>query len=177
MVINQDAVVVHVSAPQDKEILRLNKCLNETYIPFGAVGEEKKISQIAQDSNAKSKASAGADVQRALTKASANYWNATWDLADRSLEKDFDWSKVSEAQLPEAMRELDLEERKKYVASKIAERQEIQAEIKKLNNARVAYVDEKRKESSTETAQTLDKVVTQTVREQATKKGYLFGKN
>ena len=166
--ISQDVVVVHVSAPQDKEILRLNKCLNETCIPFGAVGAEKKIYQIAQDSNAKSKASAGADVQRALTKASANYWNATWDLADRSLEKDFDWSKVSEAQLPEAMRELDLEERKKYVASKIAKRQEIQAELKKLNNARVAYVDEKRKESSPETAQTLDKVVTQTVREQAT---------
>jgi len=64
------------------------------------------------------------------------------------------------------------------VADKIAERQQIQAEIKKLNKARVAYVAEKRQESSTaETAQTLDKVVTKTVREQATKKGYLFGKN
>ncbi len=177
MVINQDAVVAHVNAPQDKEILRLNKCLNETYIPFGAVGAEKKQSQIVQDSNARSKASAGADVQRALTKASSNYWNATWDLADRSLEKDFDWSKVGDAQLPEAMRGLDLDGRKKYVADKIVERQQIQTEIKKLNKARVAYVAEKRQESSTETAQTLDKVVTKTVREQATKKGYLFGKN
>ena len=54
----------------------------------------------------------------------------------------------------------------------------LQEQIKKLNKARVAYVAEKRQESSTaETAQTLDKVVTKTVREQATKKGYLFGKN
>jgi hypothetical protein len=177
MVINQDAAVAHVSAPQDQEILRLNECLNKTYIPYGAVGEEKQQSQVAQDLNARSKASAGADVQRALTKASANYWNATWDLADRSMEKDFDWSKLSDAQLPEAMRGLDLEGRKKYVADKLAERIKIQAEIKELNKARVAYVAKKRQENSSETAQTLDKVVTKTVREQATKKGYLFGKN
>ena len=177
MVINQDAAVAHIEAPQDKEILRLNACLNTTYIPIGAMGEEKQQNQLAQDYNAESKASAGADVQRALTKASANYWNSSWDLGDRSLEKDFDWAKISEAQLPEDMRSLDMEGRQKYVSDKLAERQKIQAQIQELNRARQAYVMEKKLEATRVDDQTLDLVVTQTVREQASKKGYLFGKN
>ena len=75
------------------------------------------------------------------------------------------------------MRSLDMEGREKYVSDKLAERQKIQAQIEELNRARQAYVMEKKLEATRVDDQTLDLVVTQTVREQASKKGYLFGKN
>src|SRR5687767_10691227 len=68
MVIDQDRAVVHVDAPQDKEIARLGEELNKTYVAFGVNGIESQMRQQVQDRNAASLASAGSSVQRALTK-------------------------------------------------------------------------------------------------------------
>ncbi|MCV5232375.1 hypothetical protein OFC56_34990, partial [Escherichia coli] len=35
LVIDQDQAIVHIEAPQDKEIVKLNEKLNETYISYG----------------------------------------------------------------------------------------------------------------------------------------------
>lgn len=175
LVIDQNAAVVHIEAPQDAEIVKWNAKLNETYIPFGKIGAEKMDSQAAQDANAMAKAESGAAVGRAVTKASKNYWNGNWDLADASQAKDFDWGALKKEELPEEMRKLDTEARQKYVETKLAERRKVQEEIQKLNDARNAWVSEERKKSATEGDETLDLAVTKTVREQAVKKGYQFG--
>lgn len=84
---------------------------------------------------------------------------------------------MKEADLPEEMKTLDLEGQKKYVADKLAARTKIQNEIQKLNEARTAFVNEKRKEGAKGGEEsTLDVAVTNTVREQAKKKGYQFEK-
>jgi len=175
MVINQDAAVVHIPAPQDKKIMTLNKRLNGTYIPFGRNGRSKKVSQMKQDANSVANASSGAALQRVVTKASGNYYNSSWDLCDASCAKGFDWTKLKDEELPMEMRILKPEARKAYVAEKLAERKKVQAEIQTLNKARKSYVAEKRKEAAKEGSETLDQVVTKTVRVQAEKKGYQFG--
>ena len=172
--INHNAAVVHIEAPQDAAILRLNEDLNKTYLAYGASGETKLDAQSVQDANALSKKESGAAVGRVVTKASRNYWNGSWDLGDASKAKDFDWAKVKDADLPEEMRKLDLEGRKKYVADKLAEREKIQAEIQQLNEARKVFVAGKRRENSTSDESTLDVAVSKTVRSQAAKKGYRF---
>lgn len=176
LAINHNAAVVHIDAPQDAEIVKLNEALNKTYIAYGKIGQAKLQAQTAQDNNALAKKESGAFVGRALTKASSNYYNESWDLGDASRVKDFDWGKVEEADLPEEMKKLDLEGRKRYVADKLAERKKIQGEIKKLSDARKSFVAGKRKEQANGEENTLDVAVTKTVREQAEKKGYQFEK-
>ncbi|MDB4544416.1 VWA domain-containing protein [Akkermansiaceae bacterium] len=175
LVINQNAAVVHIEAPQDARLVTLGESLNKTYIGFGKQAQSKLAMQSVQDDNAKEKAESGAAVGRAIAKASANYWNSSWDLVDACQTKDFDWTKVKTEELPKEMQELDMEGRKKYVANKLAARKVIQDEIKKLTTARNEFVAKKRAEiAKEEGANTLDVAVTNTVRKQALKKGYQF---
>ena len=63
MVIDQNRAVVHIDAPQDKEIARLGAELNKTYVAFGSAGAEASARQAAQDANARAMAPSGAAVQ------------------------------------------------------------------------------------------------------------------
>ncbi len=173
LVINQDARIAHIAAPQDKKIAELNSKLNSTYIGYGAAAPAAKARQEAQDANAAS-APGGSTVlaQRALTKSSANYSNAAWDLVDRAKEKDFDFSKVKDEELPKEMRKLSVEERKAFVAKKTAEREALQKELGALAKEREKFVAEKVKEAGKDSM--FDKAVTGAVREQAAKKGVVF---
>jgi len=157
-VINQDAAVAHIAAPQDSEIKRLSKSLNDTYIPFGKLGAAKKLSQLTGDANASRREKSGAAVQRAVAKGSTNYWNGSWDLADASKVKGFDWSKVKKESLPKEMQQLDLPGWKAHVAKKIAERKVIQEQIQKLNKSRQDFVTEEKKKLAKDGNNTLDEV-------------------
>jgi hypothetical protein len=177
LVIDHNRAVVHIDAPQDVEIVELNAKLNTTYIPVGKIGKERVRAQIRQDANAEANASSGAAVQRSVSKASSNYYNANWDLVDASKDKGFKWTDLKEEDLPDEMKKLNAEERKAYVAEKQKERDAIQVKIQDLNKQREVFVNAKRKEMGDGDENTLDKVVAGTVREQATKKGYSFEKN
>lgn len=176
LIIDHNQAVVHVEAPQDAEILKLNEQLNGTYIPIGRDGQVKAEEQALQDANALARRESGAAAQRAICKSSHNYWNGTWDLVDRTKTKDFKWSEVKEEDLPEEMKKLDEEGRKAYVAQKEAERKKIQEQIRQLNEEREAHVAKVLKERGEDAGNTLDKVVVNTVREQAEARGYTFEK-
>lgn len=176
LIIDHNQAVVHIEAPQDAEILRLNTELNKTYIPIGAEGAARRMNQAVQDQNADAQKESGAAVQRAVAKSSGNYWNANWDLVDACKAEGFKWAELKEEELPEEMKKLDEAGRKAYVAKREEERKSIQASIQKLNEEREAFVLEKRREQGEEVENTLDKVVVNTVREQAEKKGYQFEK-
>lgn len=174
LVIDQNQAIVHIEAPQDKEIVKLNEQLNSTYINYGKEAPIAKARQVAQDDNAAAKAESGAQVQRIVSKASANYCNTGWDLVDASKQKDFDITKVKEADLPEEMKKMTAEERKAYLEKKIAERTEIQKQVLALNKDREAYVAAQRKESAK--TDTLDTAMTKALRSQAEKKGIAWEK-
>lgn len=175
LIINHNAQVAAIPAPQDKDIAELNTKLNTTYVAYGAKGTDGKSRQIAQDANAAA-APAAPEVmaKRAASKASANYSNSGWDLVDRCKEKNFDITKVAEEELPEEMRKLSAEERKTYVEKKRTEREELQKKLSTLAMERDKFVAEKQKEQSKDP--TLASAVTTAVREQAEKKGVSFEK-
>lgn len=174
LVIDQNQAIVHIEAPQDKEIVKLNEELNKTYINYGAAAPAAKARQIAQDSNAAAKPESGAQVQRIVSKASANYFNSTWDLVDASKDKSFDITKVKEADLPEEMKKMTVEERKAHLVKKTAEREEIQKKVLALNKEREGYVAAQRKESAKN--DTLDTAMVKALRAQAEKKGIAWEK-
>ncbi len=175
LVINHNAVVASIPAPQDKEIAELNSKLNDSYISYGKNGAAGKMNQAAQDGNAAA-SPAGSQVlaARAASKASSIYNNSSWDLVDRSKEKDFDVKKLGEAELPEEMKKMTPDGRVAYVAKKRAEREETQEKLKSLAAARDKFVAEKSKSDASES--TLGKAVSTAVREQAEKKGVQFNK-
>ncbi|HBJ84305.1 MAG TPA: hypothetical protein DDZ88_10650 [Verrucomicrobiales bacterium] len=174
LVIDQNQAIVHIEAPQDAEIVKLNEELNKTYISYGSMAPAAKARQVAQDNNAAAKAESGAQVQRIISKASANYCNDTWDLVDACKQKDFDITKVKEADLPEEMKKMTIEERKAHLMKKTAEREEIQKKVLTLNKEREAYVATQRKESAQN--DTLDTAMVKALRAQAEKKGIAWEK-
>ncbi len=175
LVINQDARMTNIAAPQDKDIAVLNSKLNDTYIGYGRAGSAGKARQAAQDGNAAS-APAGSTVlaARALSKTSGNYSNGAWDIVDRAKDKAFDISKLKDEELPEEMRKLSVDERKAFIAKKTADRETLQKELGALATAREKFVAGKRKETGKD--DTLAVAVTKAVREQASKKGVVFEK-
>jgi len=170
--IDHNRQVVHVAAPQDKEITELGARLNLTYVPFGQEGAAAQERQTTQDGNAM-QASAQAVVQRAVTKSSSNYSNTTWDLVDAVWAKQVDLEKVKPEDLPGNMQTMNAEERKAYVQEQARQRKEIQAKIQHLNEQRRIYVAEELKKRQGE-GQTLGSAVKEAIREQARKKHYTF---
>ncbi len=168
LTIDQDKAVVHIEAPQDKEISRLSIELNATYIGYGKDAPAAVSRQEAQDKNAARYKEAGAEVQRAVSKASANYDNSKWDLVDATKKGAVKLESVPAAALPAPMQTMKPEERKAFVEQKSAERDKLQSDIKRLNEEREKFVAAKRKEAGQ--TETLDTAISKVVREQASEK-------
>jgi len=173
MVIDHNRAVVHIEAPQDKEIATLSAELNKTYLAYGASGRVAAERQASQDANVSSLAPAsGAVVQRAVAKSSANYNNASWDLVDATKQKDFKFELLKTDELPAELQKLGENERKTFIETKAKERAELQGKIQTLNAAREKFVAAQQKQNSA--TNTLDEVVTTAVREQAAKRDFRF---
>jgi hypothetical protein len=169
--IDQNRRVVHIAAPQDKEIAELGVRLNQTYIPYGQAGAVAQERQIAQDNNA-TRLSPSAALGRAVTKSSSNYRNTSWDLVDAVQANQVDMQKVKAEDLPKDMQNLSPEQRTAYVNAKAKERADIQARIQQLNVQRNEFVV--REAGKQQPGGTLGSAIQQAVREQAAKKNYTF---
>ena len=139
MSIEQDRKTVYIPSPYDDRIDALNDRLNSTYIYYGKTGHTKKEQQALQDSNAESYGKAN-KVERAVSKSTHAYKNATWDLVDAAKDDEHAIEKAEEAYLPNEMKLMSIEQRKAYVKQKSNERTEIQKEIYQLNEKRKQYI-------------------------------------
>ena len=176
MVIDQDKAVAHIDAPQDKEIAQLGADLNKTYLGYGKTRQESAMKQNLADKDASANAKVGAEISRAVTKASVNYSNTSWDLVDAMREKKVALAEIPAADLPAEMRSLAPGARAEYVEKAAKERADIQSQILKLNQQREAYVAEAMKKQAANGGQTLDQALIETARSQASAQGYQFGK-
>lgn len=167
--IDQNVAVPSIPAPQDKRIVELNSELNGTYIAYGKEGAAGAANQLAQDSLNTSNAAG-----RALSKANAFYRNSSWDLVDASKEKDFDISKIAEEDLPENLKKMSVDERKKFVESQTTKRKEIQSEINKLAVERQKFIDGELKKQNKGDDQSLGNAVLRATRSQAIGKKFEY---
>ena len=173
MNIDQNIEVAYIPAPQDDEIERLGRTLNDTYIPYGAAGALGLTNQSAQDSNA-AHLSREANIQRQVTKSNALYSNSKWDLVDAVGNGAIELGSVRGEELPAEMKGMDSKEIQEHIRKKAQERKEIQDQINELSRQRQAYVALKLKEEAPESAQTLGDAITKTVRTQAEAKKFTF---
>ncbi len=173
MNIDHNQKVAFIASPYDDQIAQLNTQLNQTYIGYGSKGSKMVQRQATEDANAGSFGS-GNTANRAVTKSSANYKNAEWDLVDAMDEETVVLEEMEAEELPDEMKDMNTEERKKYVEEKKEEREQIQNAIQELDKKRRVFVAEKRKENADKN--TLDAVMIESLREQATKMNYTFEK-
>ena len=172
MIIDQDAAVVDIAAPQDRLIAELNVKLNATYVPYGRDGKDRLARQSEQDQNAASLPAAPSTAsRRAAVKASTQYRNASWDLVDAVTEKKVDLDTIPSTELPRALQELKPEARQAFVEQKQKERADLQMQIRKLSAERERHVAAQLGNQSTNT---LDQALITAVRGQVTKQGYTF---
>lgn len=173
MSIDHNQTVVHVEAPQDEQIARLNAQLNETYIPYGKEGAAGAARQHEQDSKS-SGVSIGLLAERAQSKATALYDNAKWDLVDAVEAGEADLDEMDPEALPEEMQALAPEARKAFVDEKAKERAELKAKIVELSRQRDAYVAGERRARAGQGADTLNEALTESVRAQAASHSFVF---
>lgn len=171
MAIDKDTQVAAIAAPQDKEIAKLGEELNKTYVSYGAKGDEGKKVQTEQDANA-AKAVPGVAVERVVTKSSAQYTNAAWDLVDAVTNNVVKIEEVKTEALPKEMQQMSVEERKAYVEQQAGRRAEVQKQVADLNAERQKYVAEKEKEAAAGGQDSLGAAVTEAASAQAAKNGY-----
>lgn len=171
-VIDQNAVVARVEAPQDQEITRLGVELNKTYVAYGRAGRESALRQEMQDRQSMALAPHGSALERALCKASDNYRNGAWDLVDACREGKLEIGSLPAAEIPEELVKLTVPERKAYIEAKTKERASLQQRIVQLNAERVRFVANATRGAAV--TNTLDTAMIQSIREQAARRHYRF---
>jgi len=176
MSIDANRTIVHIDAPQDKQIESLNSQLNETYVPYGALGRDSAKRQVEQDQK-NSSVSKALLAKRAKSKSSSYYRNSRWDLVDAMREGEVDevaLAEIEKEELPEPMQEMNSQERMEYVAKQAKQREKIQAEIGKLSEEREQFVRKSKQEQGEQSA-TMSDALSEAVRKQAAEKGFELG--
>ncbi|MFH1540700.1 MAG: CsgG/HfaB family protein [Elusimicrobiota bacterium] len=177
--IDQEVQVVAITAPQDEEIQRLGSELNKTFIPYGSEGKKSLDIQIEQDKNVckEEMKEAGAQVQRAMFKAKAQYNDASvsWDIVGQVESKNIKVEDIKKEGLPRELQNMNEKELSNCIQEKIDEKKKIQEKINKLSDARQKYIVQKEKEIASKGGnQTLDQVMLKAIRSQAIKKNFKF---
>ncbi len=172
--IDQNQQVAEIPTPFDQELVELGATLNTTYIGFGERGAAGRANQERQDMNA-AQASPASLVQRSITKSQALYKNTGWDLVDAVDEGKIKLEEIKKEELPEEMRSLSVQERRKFIENKRTERDSIQNRIDQLRQKRGVYIAaEEKKNAAAQTGNTLDQVMSKALRTQAEKVNYTF---
>ncbi|WP_241567037.1 VWA domain-containing protein [Hahella sp. KA22] len=173
MSIDQDQQVAQIEAPQDKEIAILNARLNETYVPYGAGGAAASKRQYEQDANSQN-VSLGLLAQRAKSKASVAYDNASWDLVDAYEAGDVALEEVEAEALPEPMVGMSKQEKEEYIETKKTERKVLQDKIKALSDERDVYIAEENRKAAKSDGNTVDEALISAIRKQGEQKAFEF---
>lgn len=173
--IDQSAVAYEIAAPQDDKISQLSAKLNNTYVSYGSAGKAKLAEKKEMDTAAKSAGASGYASRAAFQAAAAPAqlaseasWDAVSALESGSVRKE----DIKTEQLPEEVQKLDQKARDKYLDDKVAERRKIKEEINALQTQRKVYISAEEKKKSG--AATLDRAMIDSIRKQATRRGYKF---
>lgn len=175
MNINQDRVVIHIKAPQDKIIIELNKELNKTYLWYGAkpLREDFKSNQALQDANSYGFGGGG---KRGATKAGKLYRNEGRDLVDTLEQDEKLLSKLKDSVLPEEMQRMTLVERESHIKKMAEKRVKIKKKMVAATQARDEYVAAERRKKAVSPAaadaSTFGAAISSAVREQLESSGF-----
>ena len=171
MTINQNQVAQYIPAPQDAEILRLGQEINKTYVAYGADGNASIGRQASADQKSAAMSPKVA-VERAQLKAKKAYDNRNWDVVDAAKSNGKFLEQTADDLLPAELRGKSVEEKKQIIAAKTAEREQMQAQLGKLEAERNTFLEAERAKHKTADEQSLGTELMKSTKNIAAKKGY-----
>jgi hypothetical protein len=166
--IDSNQAVEYIVTPYDDQITQCNIRINQTYISYGANGDDKKRNQETQDANA-FKVSSANYTERTVQKSKSVYKNDSWDLVDKVKDDKKAVEKLKKDELPKELRNKSTAEINAYVDKKTKERDAIQKEVAELAKKRQAYIDN---ESKNKTKDDLGNAMSTSIVAIAKQKGY-----
>ncbi len=166
--IDQDGGMTSIATPHDEELTRLGRELGDTVVAFGAEREER-LAELDKSEAAAESLALGAAAERAGFRARSKS-SEDWDLLDAVSGGKVKLDDVKTEDLPENMKKMTSEERKKYLSDVAAKREEVKKKIAELSAKRDAFLKEKMKELSKK-GDSFDSVVMQAIYDLAKKKG------
>lgn len=172
--IEQKGGVKEIPTPYDDELAKLNKELVGTTIVYGTknekeMGESFKFS--AGGLGGAKGASRAVYVTEAKKPVSLDKDLVLEADSDEKIEKALD--SIKEDELPDEMKKMTVEERKKYIEEKKEEREKLMTQIKELSVKRDEYISEELKKSPS-AKDGFDLKVIETLKKQAEKNGIKY---
>lgn len=176
--IDQSVTRTYVEAPQDARIAQLGASLGNTAVVRGVRGSARRAEQESLETKMAASGGKSALAERAAFKAMAPAAqsaaaDADWDMVSALESGSLKRSEIKKEELPEELRKMSDKELDKTLDARLEERRKIKEEITRLQAERRRYIEEQEKQAAAG-PDTLDKAVLQTVRSQASKKGYKF---
>lgn len=171
MNIDQDQRVVHIKAPQDDIIIRLNSELNKTYLWYGArqTRSSYQSNQAMQDSNA---SKFGGLAQRATVKSGAAYRNVGRDLVDTYQNDKTSLAKIDRSELPDQLQNLSDQELVAEIERIAKRREEIKTELAELAQERETYLQIERRKIAAPSANSFGDALSKAASEQLNHRGF-----
>ena len=177
MSIQQNRQIQAIKAPQDRQIQKEGRRINETFIPYGDQGRDALARQEKEDENADRRASSGSSVNRYIFKGKKQYsQSSTWDLVTLVETGKLKIKDIDPKKLPPKYRKLSKARLKKVIQAKIAERKKIRAKISKLSKDRTKYITKeklKRAKSNPDNS-SIDKAMSESIRRQSKELDFKF---
>lgn len=175
--VGQQGDAVAVATPFDADMARMSKELDDTRLFYGdRKAQERARGKIAATEKLNAGGSAGSLAQRAAFNASSS--GAKNFLGDKELVDDVasgrvDLAGIDKAELPEPLRELSTEDRRKLVIETKSKRDELSSNIAALAERRQQYIENELSKDA-DVSQSLDYQIFGAVKEQAGKKGLKY---
>jgi len=176
--VEQSGGAILASTPFDAELAELSKELEGTRIFYGdadAMEEARGREEVAGKIHAG--ASVTAKASRAVflaSKPGESSLTGGHELGKDVADGRVNLAELKDEELPEELRKMSPEERKKFVAEKMDKRKDVQARIEKLAAKRQALIEEQVRKSALQGKKSLDFAIFDCIKEQADKKGIAY---
>ena len=168
--IEQNRRVVVLQTPQDKEILKEGRRINDTFIPYGKKGKKARVRQRSVDKKAARYSKSGAAVNRHIFKGTKSYSaSADWDLVSLVASGRLKIKDIDRSKLPRKLRKLSDADLERYIRKQILKRKQIQEKIERLSKQRDGYLKKRvvvRKRGVKKEPPSLDEAMSKSIRRQ-----------
>jgi Mg-chelatase subunit ChlD len=176
--VEQSGGAILASTPFDKELAQLSSKLGSTRLYYGDATRrfaESRKSELADE--AAESAPTSSQARRAdffAKEAGKRAFGGEADLIQAIADKRLDFDKLDEKQLPEKLKKMNKEQRKKYVEKLAADRKQLQVKIAELGKKRQAHIRKQLEKNKGKNKNSLDQAIYESIQKQAASKGLKY---
>jgi Mg-chelatase subunit ChlD len=173
--IDQAGGMAAVSTPYDEDLARLSGLLGNTFVTYGdadAVAEQEKKKAVSRKLARSAPAEALADRATYLASAAGREsFTGGSELIEDLASGEARLDEIDADHLPAEMQRMSVDERRRFVEAKAAERDKIRTEIRKLSEKRDGFLKDRIENAGPDG---FDRRVLEALRRQAARKGIVF---